>query len=68
MAGQITIMAVELGFFFPMSIMLTFLESKYWPNAMFLVTYLKMAQSGILSVVQVLASTELRNEMLRSFF
>ena len=64
MVGQISTVAIELGFFFPMSVLLTLLESKYWPSAMFLVSYLKIAQSGIVSVVQVCTSSELRNELL----
>ena len=67
MASQFTTLAVEMGFFLLMSLMLTVLNSKYWPLALFLTMYLKMAQSGILSVVQVFSSRELRSELQRCF-
>ena len=66
-AGQMTVNFVELSFFTPMVIFLTVLETMYFPKALIAVTYLRMAQSGILSIIQVLVSYELRKELISIF-
>jgi hypothetical protein len=59
--------ALELSFYIPMSVILVFFESRNMSEEMAIITYVKMAQSGILSTVQVMISPELRNEFMSWF-
>jgi hypothetical protein len=50
-----------------MSVILVFFESRNMSEEVAIITYVKMAQSGILSTVQVMISPELRNEFMSWF-
>ena len=62
MTGQITATVIELSFYVPTVIIVTFVESNS-NEVLAPVTYLKMTQTGILSTLQVLTSSDLRAEL-----
>ena len=67
MAGQLVAFLVELFFYVSMSFILILSEDKHLPRAMFIVGYFRMVQSGLVSIAQVISSTELRRETIFMF-
>ena len=62
LSGQILATVIELSFYVPTVIIVTFVEANS-NEAMASVTFLKMTQTGILSTLQVLSSADLRGEL-----
>ena len=62
LSGQILATVIELSFYVPTVIIVTFVEANS-NEAMASVTFLKMMQTGILSTLQVLSSADLRGEL-----
>ena len=67
MAGQVTTFVVSMLVSFSMTGMLIILDLNTTPLALFYVAYLKIAEPGMLSAIQVLSSTELRNQLYVMF-
>ena len=62
LSGQILATVIELSFYVPTVIIVTFVEANS-NEAMASVSFLKMTQTGILSTLQVLSSADLRGEL-----
>ena len=63
MAGQLVTFLVELFFYVSMTFILILAEDRHLPRAMFIVGYFRMVKSGLVSIAQVLSSTDLRKEL-----
>ena len=67
LGGQIATFLVEILFYVPMSFILNLTEEENLPRALFIVAFFRMTQSGLISLVQVFSSTELRNKLFSYF-